>query len=129
MVILDASISTIPFELHGNELLLKGLISRYPKAFKRIACNFEAGFTEERLVLIPDRKGKVRFFKSGDAIGVAYVRPTNGCAKTFPAVLGQMIKDATEDRQKWDAKHDGLVQRGMHPALVAQLKALINEDF
>jgi hypothetical protein len=130
MVILDASISSIPFELHGSELLLKGLLARYPKAFRRMANRFEAGDDADHIVLIPEKKGKIRFFKSGNAIGLSYIRPSGGSIRPFSNTFGQILKDTlNSDSCGWTGTHNGLIQKGMHPMLANQLKGLLNEDF
>ncbi|NBV41622.1 hypothetical protein EBR96_02475 [bacterium] len=129
MVVNDPNISAIPFEINGNEVLIRGLMARYTKAFRHVAAGFESKLYSEKLIDVPERRGKVRFYKSGDSIGVAYIKPSEVKSGTFTEMIGQMMREMSDERTEWNRKHNSLVQRGMNPAVVEQLKNLFNEDF
>lgn len=109
MVIFDASISALPFELLGNELLLKSLIKRFPNAFRRIASLYESGEVKDHTVYTPDKRGLIHFSISGDAIGIRYSRIALSKHPSFSDAFNTLFNIQSDSRPS-------LIQRAVSEA-------------
>ena len=117
MTIREPMVSTLPFEFHGNEILLKGLLARYPKAFRRMAQRFASEDIDDHIVAVPDRKSSIRFFKCDTTIGVAYIGPPGRGYRSFGESFSRLIRDNHARDSAAESPHYGLMQRALHPTL------------